>query len=104
MKQFNLTIIAVLFALTSFGQQAATKEKELSQADQFSAQAGTLMEKQFLDIGTVKGIAVKVLKIKDLTSGTTKSALRLEYEYKSSYTNDTKVAILDADEIDGLIK
>ena len=62
------------------------------------------MEKQFFDIGKVKGLEVKVLKFKDLNSGTTKNSLRFEYAVKSSYSSDTKIAALDADEIDGLIK
>ena len=32
------------------------------------------------------------------------SAVRFEYEVKSSYSTDTKKAMLDADEIDGLLK
>jgi len=57
-----------------------------------------------VDIGKVKGVEVKVLIYKDLNSGTSKSALRFEYEYKSSYSTDSKIASLDADEIDGLVK
>jgi len=45
-----------------------------------------------------------VIKYKDLNNGTSKSALRFEYEYKSSYSSDSKIASLDLDEIDGLIK
>ena len=44
------------------------------------------------------------MKLKDLINSRSKSALRFEYEYKSSYTSDTKIATLDLDEIDGLIK
>ena len=98
------TILLFAFVATttiSFGQ---TKEKELTQAEQFSSQAGTLIERQFIDIGKVKGVEIKVLKYKDLNAGTGKSALRFEFEYKSSYSTDTKIASLDADEIDGLIK
>ena len=93
------TFIAV--STISFGQ---TKEKELTQAEQFSSQAGTLIERQFIDIGNVKAVGVKVLKYKDLNTGTGKSALRFEFEYRNTYSTDTKIASLDADEIDGLIK
>ncbi|OGF58347.1 MAG: hypothetical protein A2Y62_18610 [Candidatus Fischerbacteria bacterium RBG_13_37_8] len=41
-------------------------------------------------------LQVKVLKLKDLNDGTTESALRLEY--------NKKIALLDSNEIDGLIK
>lgn len=96
--KFTKTILALggLFLLTTalaFGQ---TKEK-LTQAEEFGAQAGTLIEKQFIDIGKVKGVKVRVNIFKDLNSGISESALRFEYL-------DTKIATLDTDEIDGLIK
>ena len=59
------TILLFAFVATttiSFGQ---TKEKELTQAEQFSSQAGTLIERQFIDIGKVKGVEIKVLKYKN---------------------------------------
>lgn len=95
-----LTFIVFVFCLNTYGQN---KSKELTQAEQFSSQAGTLIERVFIDIGKIKGIDVKVLKYKDLNSGVSKSALRFEYTYKSSYTSTTKVTSLDLDEIDGLI-
>jgi hypothetical protein len=97
------TILIVSLIVASTIAIAQTKEKELTQAEQFSAQAGTLMERQFIDVGRVKGVDVKVLKYKDLNDGTERSALRFEYEYKSSYASDTKITSLDSDEIDGLI-
>ncbi len=103
MKKITTLLIGQLFLIgLAFGQ--AKVEKQTTQAEQFSATAGTLIEKQFVDIGKVKGISVQVMKLKDLNSGTAKSALRFEYEYKSSYTSDTKIGTLDLDEIDGLIK
>ena len=99
--KINLTILAFFYAMFVFGQ---TKEKELTQAEQFSSQSGTLIERQFLDIGTVKGVEVKVLKYKDLNTGNGKSALRFEFKYKGSYSSATKIASLDNDEIDGLVK
>ena len=101
----NLHLI-ILLLICSFSNSYAqeSKEKLLSNADQFSAKAGTLIEKQFINIGIVKGVEVEVLKLKDLNDGLTKSALRLKYDVKSSYSNDTKIASLDSDEIEGLIK
>lgn len=80
-----------------------TKEKELSQAERFSSQSGTLIEKQFISLGSVKGVHAKVLKMKNLISGESKSSLRFEYEYKTQYSSDTKIASIDSDELDGLI-
>lgn len=100
MKKILLSLF-IMFSLTSFSQ---TKENQLTQAEQFSSQSGTLIEKQYLEIGKVKGIKVEIAKFKDLNSSIEKNALRFEYEYKSSYSTDTKIASLDSDEIDALIK
>jgi hypothetical protein len=102
MKKIITLSIALLMTIFAFSQEKV--EKQTTQAEQFSATAGTLIEKQFIDIGKVKGITVQVMKFKDLNNGTSQSALRFEYEYKSSYSSDTKVSVLDLDEIDGLIK
>lgn len=72
MKKQILTLAIITLPILTLAQ---TKEKDLTQAEQFSAQAGTLIKRQFLDIGTIKGIEVKVLKYKDLNSGSGKSAL-----------------------------
>lgn len=101
MKQ---VLFLTLFLCTLNAALCQNKEKTLTQAELFSTQSGTLIEKRFITIGKVNGIEVQVIKYKDLNSGAEKSALRFEYEYKSSYSSDTKVAVLDMDEIDGLIK
>jgi len=101
MKKTILTFILFSISLLTFAQN---KQKEVTQAEQFSSQAGVLMERQFYEIGKIKSLEVKVLKFKDLNSNLTKSSLRFEYAYKSSYSSDTKIAALDFDEIDGLIK
>jgi hypothetical protein len=100
-----LIAILCLFLLSHpqvFGQEAEVKK--LSNAELFSAKSGILIEKQFIDIGKIKGVKVQVLTLKDLNDGISTAALRLEYDYKSTYSIDTKVASLDSDEIDGLIK
>jgi len=102
MKSLIMMMALMMCFTMSFGQIA--KEKQLSNAEIFSAKSGTLIEKQFIDIGKAKSVEVKVLKLKDLNDGTGFSALRLEYEVASSYSSDIKIASLDKDEIDGLIK
>ncbi len=73
-------------------------------ADEFSAQAGSLKERAFVEIGKVKGIEIKIVKVTDIISQKAVSALRFQYEVKETYGSDTKLAGLDADEIDGLVK
>ncbi|HCM29909.1 MAG TPA: hypothetical protein DHW83_03690 [Bacteroidales bacterium] len=103
MKKFLFVIISILTFSVSYGQ-TDTKEKELSNAEKFSLKAGTLIQKEFIDVGTINKLKVQVIHYTDLVSNETVSSVRFEYEVASSYSTDTKIASLDADEIDGLIK
>jgi hypothetical protein len=100
MTVLTLTLFLTTISMT-FGQ---SKEQELSNADKFSAKAGTLIQKEFLEIGTINKTKIKVIHYKDFISNETVSAVRFEFDVASSYSTDTKIASLDADEIDGLIK
>ena len=104
----NMKRILLLSLLTAFtiqlNAQSASKEKEQSNAEVFSSKAGTLMQKEFVEIGTLKKAKVQVLYYTDLISNMKKSALKFELEVASSYSTDTKVAVLDVDELDGLMK
>ena len=102
-KNLIIAAAACLFYL-QISAQAPTKDKEQSNAEVFSAKAGTLMQKEFVEIGTIKKAKVQVLYYTDLISNTKTNALKFEYDVVSSYSTDTKVAILDVDEIDGLMK
>ncbi len=84
--------------------QAPAKEKAQSNAEAFSATAGSLMQKEFVEIGTLKKAKIQVVYYTDLISNAKKSALKFELDVVSSYSTDTKVAILDVDEIEGLMK
>lgn len=105
MKQ--LTLIAILLTQTAIAlSQTQTKEKakEQSNVEIFSNRAGTLIQKEFENIGSVKKCEIQIAKFTDIITGQKSNGVRFEYEYKSSYSSDTKLAFLDVDEIDGLIK
>ena len=95
--------IAITF-IGFYGIAQQTEEKELSNAEQFSATAGTLIQKVFFTIGTFKKCELQVIEYTDLISNTKQKALKLSYDVVSSYSTDTKTAVLDTDEIDGLMK
>ena len=101
MKKLIFTIAIGFICLIA---NAQSKEKDQSNAEVFSAKAGTLMQKEFIEIGTLKKCKIQVLYFTDLISNTKESALKFEYEVASSYSTDTKAAILDPDEVDGLMK
>ena len=99
MKQAILA--TVIFALTTVS--AFSQVKELSNAETFSAKSGALIQKEFLKIGSIKGANVSVIYFTDLITKTKQSALKFEYDVVGKYSTDTKSAVLDADEVDGLI-
>jgi len=84
--------------------QPQTLTREQSNIEKFSAKSGTLIEKQFVDIGTIKGVKVQLLIITDMIASTKVSGVRMEYVASSRYTTDAKITFLDSDEVDGLIK
>jgi hypothetical protein len=104
MSKVILLLVFIIATSTAFAQQTKTKEQETSNAEKFSERAGSLVKKEFIEIGVIKKSELKVIIYTDLISNQKTSALKFEYEHKSSYTTDTKAAVLDADEIDGLIK
>ncbi len=95
------TIALTLFLAHCF--LLAGQSDTISLAESFSARAGTLIEKQYVDVGVILGLKVRVLKLKDIGAGTSLSALRFEYEEVTTYTSTTKISVLDSDEVDGAI-
>lgn len=104
MTRTVLTLTFIVASFATFAQQSKVKEQETSNAEKFSERSGSLIQKEFIDIGDIKKCDLKVIHYTDLVGGQKTSALKFEYDYKSSYSSDTKAAVLDADEIDGLIK
>lgn len=100
----KLTLLLLIFMYGAFINAQTTKDQELSNAEKFSAKSGTLIQKEFIDLGTVEKAQLKVVHYTDMISNESISSLRIEYDVVSSYSTDTKIASLDADEIDGLIK
>lgn len=84
--------------------QSPSKEKDQSNAEIFSAKSGTLIQKEFIDVDKIKSCEIQILHFTDLITGTKQSGLKFSMDVASSYSTDTKSALLDADEIDGLIK
>jgi len=82
------------------------QEKHQSNAETFSKRSGTLISTQFVEIGQVKQASISIVLYKDLMSGQEEKAIRFEYEYHDGYSDypDTKVGVLDRDELEGLIK
>lgn len=103
MKKTIGILLFILSATVSFGQ-TTPETNDLSQAEKFSSKAGTLIQREFIDVGRISKAEVKIIRYTDLISSESVSSVRFELEVASSYSKDTKIAALDSDEIDGLIK
>ena len=103
MKKILLLTFLAAITLNSYAQ-STTKEKDQSNAEIFSAKSGTLMQKEFLALSNIKNCKIEVLHFTDLITSSKQSGLKFSMDVVSSYSTDTKTAMLDADEIDGLMK
>lgn len=97
MKRLPLTLLLLCgLSLAAHTQDPAP----MSEAEKISTKAGALVETQFVDIGTVRGVDVNLMVVKSLTDQSTTQALRVSYTKVTQYTSDTKISVLDKDEID----
>jgi hypothetical protein len=96
--------IVILFLLVASITHGQTIEKLKSNAEIFSTKSGTLIKKEFVDIGKVKDAKVSVIHYTDMIDDKKVSSVNFKYEHTSKYSKSTKSASLDADEIEGLIK
>lgn len=104
MKTFIASIFLSLCMILSTQAQNGTPAKAQSQAEEFSLRTGTLIKKAFVPVGRMKGVEMEVLVFTDLISGKSQKALRMKYEHRGKYSTSTKSAVLDADEVESLLK
>jgi len=100
MKRILLLFI-FLYSLngTAFSQTGSEAKKSQSKLEAFTSKSGTLIKKEFTDIGAVKNCQVQVLKVTDLLSGESFSGVKLEVPG----TYGDKSTLLDSDELSGLL-
>lgn len=60
MKNIYAVLLISMIGINGFGQQ--NNDKQLSNAEQFSAKSGTLIQKVFLPIGTIKKCEIQVIE------------------------------------------
>lgn len=100
----RILILITCLVIITLSLKSQTKAQELSNAEMFSAKSGTLISREFIDVGKVKTTLIKVVHYTDLIAKETLSAVRFEHVSLTKYSVDTKIGALDADEIDGLLK
>lgn len=103
----SLILIAFLFFGLCISAQAQNpKPKEAPEPTQpeiekFSSQFGSLLQREFYDIGAVRDVKVKLLYIQNLQTKKTSLGLRVDREINGGRT---AISYLDLDELDALIK
>ena len=95
MKKLLLLAMSSIPFLPLQAQKESDKAK--SNAEVFSEKAGSLIQKEFEPAGTVARCKIEVVHYKDLINGNKMTALRFEYGINS------RAAVLDADEVAGLL-
>ncbi len=106
MTQNKITYLITLFLIligNSIQAQNDAKTKDLSNAEIFANTSGSLIQKEFISIGTFNKSEFKVVIYNDLIMQKKTTALKITKEISGNYPK-TKTAVLDADEIEGLIK
>lgn len=105
MKNVISLLFATLLCVTSFAQEQK-KEDSKSKAVEFSARDGSLLKKEFFELGNIKGIDFRILVLTDILKKEKIVCLRLKTTYYSSASrsSDEYVGTLDPDEIDACIK
>ncbi len=98
------TIALLSTASMRVSAQSEQPSKDLSNVEKFNRRSGKIFQKEFIPLGVVKTCEVTVYRTTDLISKEKISGVRFSYEHVSRGSSDTKIAVLDADEIDGLIK
>lgn len=77
---------------------------EKSKLETFSLKTGSLIKKEFQDVGTVKKVEIQYLKITDILSKTNVTGIKLETTVSKSYGVSTVSCFLDLDEVDAFVK
>ena len=97
---FIITIISG--SLATYAQDAV--QETPTNAEKFALRTGTLVEKEYTVIGTLRKTELSVVNYSDLVSGEKTSALEISADLTLDEVTTTKVAVIDADELDGFIK
>ncbi|WP_436488953.1 hypothetical protein [Chitinophaga sp. ARDCPP14] len=107
MKKVILILAIITPFYSAFSQTAKPNtdlKEQKSKAELFSNKSGSLIQRQFTDVGSLRGCQIQVAQFTDLIGGETTKAVRFEYAYSGAYSSDTKIGLLDIDEVDALIK
>lgn len=75
-----------------------------SMYEKFANQTGVLISKEYMELGFMDQIDIRLVKMKNLFTNESYTGLRLEYMPGNEIISAAKITFIDNDEIDGLIK
>lgn len=104
-----ILVSAIILIVFTFCDVPALAQENLgaaqtSDVEAFSSRDGVLLERQFIDVGKFKKCEIQVVVFTDLLTQQGRKGVRFSMEVASSYTVDTKIALLDPEEVDALIQ
>lgn len=105
MKKILLILLGLVLSFSCYAQDT-DDDKSKSVALEFLSNSGSLMRKEFIELGKIKGVKCQVLIITNVVTNKKVGCLRLETQYYSSASrsSDSYIGTLDYDEIDACIK
>lgn len=104
MKRFFAILVAIVLSCSWAVAFADTESEQESEFQRVLLKKGTVIIKEFIEYGEVKGMTFQTACVIDGETGEKFYALRIEcFYYNSKYDYGTTVGIMDADEIDGAI-
>lgn len=113
MKKYTYILVAHVIALaiavaacsqTPKDVKAVKEVLEKSKIEAFSLKTGSLIKKEFINLGKAKGVEVSKLIITDISTNTSITGVKLEAYVTKTYGGDNKSCFLDADEIEAFLK
>ena len=102
-KLLTILILACTIGFSVFAQDKNV-ETDKSQVEQVMLKKGSLILKEFIPFKTESEITGEILKVTDVTNGSSLYGLRLtHFYYNSKYDSGESTGLLDAKEIDSVI-
>ena len=86
-----------------YGQEAETTKTD-SKTIEFMAKDGTLLQRDFYELGKVSSVDCQVLVITDCISNQKVGCMRLKTYNYTKYSSDSYIGTLDYDELEACIK
>lgn len=75
-----------------------------SELEKFANQTGVLISKEYIELGYMDQIDIRLVKLKNLFTNETLNGLRFEYLPGNEILSSAKISFIDYDEIEALIK